>query len=253
MNGYVHPSRLAARTIERHALIRGLIDQGHSQARIAREHRLDPRTVRRFAEADDVGLLLGRMLGRSSLLDEFKPYLLSRIQEGCTQANQLHAEIQARGWRGSVQTVRRFVFPLRTGPLDPVMPPPRPREIIGWIMTDPDHLAADDTVNLKDARSRCPELKALAGHMSAFAKMMLQLTGQDFPAWCKRVLADDLPAMHTLVNGFRRDQAAITAGLTLPYNSGAVEGAVTRIKALKRHGYGRANFDLLRKRILLTR
>lgn len=60
-----------------------------------------PRTIRRFAEADDVGLLLGQTLGRSSLLNEFKPYLLSRIQEGHIQANQLHAEIQARGWHGS--------------------------------------------------------------------------------------------------------------------------------------------------------
>ncbi|MEU8238279.1 hypothetical protein AB0C07_08545 [Actinoplanes missouriensis] len=57
--------------------------------------------------------------------------------------------------------------------------------------------------------------------------------------------------MHTLVAGPRRDHAAVTAGLTLPYSSGAVEGQVNRIKALKQVMYGRANLDLLRQRILI--
>ncbi|MCD2158142.1 hypothetical protein LQL77_31105 [Rhodococcus cerastii] len=41
-------------------------------------------------------------------------------------------------------------------------------------------------------------------------------------------------------------------GLTPPYRSGAVEGHVNRIKMLKRQMYGRAGFDFLRKRILLS-
>jgi transposase len=43
---------------------------------------------------------------------------------------------------------------------------------------------------------------------------------------------------------------AVTAGLTLPHSSGPVEGNVNRIKMLKRQMYGRAGFDLLRKRVL---
>lgn len=66
------------------------------------------------------------------------------------------------------------------------------------------------------------------------------------------VEADDLPALQSLAIGMRRDLAAVINGLTLEHNSGAVEGAVTRAKALKRQCYGRANFDLLRSRVLLT-
>lgn len=50
----------------------------------------------------------------------------------------------------------------------------------------------------------------------------------------------------------RRDQDAVTNGLSLPYSSGQVEGTVTKIKYLKRQMFGRANFDL-RKRVLLAR
>jgi transposase len=41
-------------------------------------------------------------------------------------------------------------------------------------------------------------------------------------------------------------------GLTLPHNSGAVEGNVNRIKMIKRQMYGRASFGLLRKRVILA-
>ena len=45
LNAYGQSSKLAARTIERHALVGGLIEQSHSMARIALEQGLDPRTV----------------------------------------------------------------------------------------------------------------------------------------------------------------------------------------------------------------
>ncbi|MCD9166239.1 transposase [Streptomyces albireticuli] len=67
-----------------------------------------------------------------------------------------------------------------------------------------------------------------------------------------RVKNDDLPALHSFVNGLRRDQDAVTAGLSTPWSSGQVEGHVCRVKLLKREGFGRANLDLLRRRIILT-
>jgi len=44
----------------------------------------------------------------------------------------------------------------------------------------------------------------------------------------------------------------VTAGLSLSFSSGPVEGNVNRIKMLKRQMYGRASFDLLRERVLLA-
>lgn len=43
----------------------------------------------------------------------------------------------------------------------------------------------------------------------------------------------------------------MTAGLTLHWSSGSIEGAVNRIKKIKRLLHGRAGFHLLRKMILL--
>lgn len=42
----------------------------------------------------------------------------------------------------------------------------------------------------------------------------------------------------------------MSAGLTTDWSSGPVEGAVNRIKMLKRQMFGHAGFELLRKRVL---
>ena len=49
---------------------------------------------------------------------------------------------------------------------------------------------------------------------------------------------------------WRMTQEAVTAGLALPYHSGAMEGNVNKIKMIKRQMYGRASFALLRKRVI---
>ena len=98
---------------------------------------------------------------------------------------------------------------------------------------------------------RC--LDAMRRHVEAFAEMIRELSGGALDEWMGAVLADDLPQLHSFVTGLRRDQQAVAAGLTLPYSSGPVEGAVNRIKMIKRQMFGRAGFSLLRKRILLAR
>ncbi|WP_232807292.1 transposase [Geodermatophilus chilensis] len=76
--------------------------------------------------------------------------------------------------------------------------------------------------------------------------------GDRLGEWMNAVDADDLPQLHSFTAGLRRDLDAVTAGLTLDYNSGPVEGNVNRIKMIKRQMYGRANLDLLRKRVLVA-
>ena len=53
-----------------------------------------------------------------------------------------------------------------------------------------------------------------------------------------------------LSRSFRSDYEAIKAGLTLPWSTAQCEGQITRVKLIKRLGYGRAKPDLLRQRVL---
>jgi transposase len=50
--------------------------------------------------------------------------------------------------------------------------------------------------------------------------------------------------------GLQDDLIASKAGLTLAWSNGATEGQIHRLKLLKRQGYGRGGFALLRQRVL---
>jgi transposase len=245
---------LVTRTRERHAAIHQLLAAGHSQAATARTLGLNPETVRRFAREPDVAALLVTATTRESKLDPYKPWIRQRWNEGTTDASVLHAQLQERGWHGSVQAVARYVRPFRALPAAPPPAPPVPktRQITRWLLSRPAALTDAQRAQLAGIYARCPHLSTLAAHVTSFAEMMTGLHGYHLHQWLADVEADDQPQLHSFAAGIRRDLPAVTAGLTLPHSSGPVEGNVNRIKTIKRQMYGRAGFALLRKRVLLA-
>jgi len=166
----------------------------------------------------------------------------------------LFREIRQQGYTGSQGTVIAYLRPFRhLGPPPATPPPPKVRDITSWLLRHPDSLDAEEHLKRREALARCSHLDALAGHVSAFAELMTGRHGDRLDSWITAVDADDQPDLHSFVTGIRRGCQAVVNGLTLPYSSGAVEGNVNRIKMLKRQMYGRAKFDLLRKRVLLGR
>jgi transposase len=251
---HAEQSALLKRTRQRYAAVQALRAQGKGIKPIMRELGLAKQTVRRFSRAHSVEELLSKPReGRPSLLDPFKPYLQQRWNHGHTCATGLVEELRAPGYQGSAAIVRTYLRPFRqlgTAPL-PAPTPPKVREVSSWLLRHPDSLDADEQLTLKQVLASCPDLDATAGHIRAFAELMSGLHGERLHQWITRVEADQLPELHSFTAGLKRDLDAVVNGLTLPYSSGAVEGAVNRIKMLKRQMYGRASFDLLRKRVLL--
>jgi transposase len=248
-------STLAVRTLKRYDLVQSLKAQGKGIKPIMRETGLAKETVRRFYYARTVDELLAKVKdGRPSILDEHKPYLHQRWNEGCTNVIQLHAELKERGYRGSYGTIRDYVLPFRgAGAAPPAVPgPPKARDLARLILSDPDNLDDEEKAKLAQARERCPHLDALAGHVTEFAKILTGLHGDRLDDWIAAVEADDQPDLHSFVRGIKHDYDAVLNGLTMTWSSGVVEGNVNRLKMLKRQTYGRAAFPLLRKRVLLV-
>ena len=257
--------RLAERTRTRYAAVHELLARGLSRSAVSRELNLDIQTVRRFANATCVEELLGKAEHRPTKLDAYLDLVNQRWNEGVTSAEAITAELRALGFKSDAQTVRRYLKPFRLpgasrshpdphrrnpAPTAPAVP--KPRAISKALLTHPDHLTEDDAQIVKNATAGCVHIERLHQHVRSFAKIMAQRRGRELPAWLEAVEADDLPELRSLAAGMHRDLLAIINGLTLEHSSGAVEGNVTRVKRLKRDGYGRANFDLLRAQILIA-
>jgi transposase len=248
------PRRLVARTSERYETVQSLVAEGGSLRGIGRDLGLNYYTVRRYARASSLDELLAASTHRRTLLDGYKPYLHQRVTvDGCRNASQLFREVRDQGYRGSATPVYLYVRLLKNDTVAPPSPRPipRPRTITRWIMIHPDDLRPDDAVTLKEIRTACPELDAATRHVRSFATMMRDLRGDRLSTWIEDVRYSDVSHLVQYADGLVSDLDAVTAGLSVPWSSGQAEGQNTRIKRIKRDGYGRANFDLLRKRILL--
>jgi len=247
--------RLLQRARHRYEAVQALRSQGLSVMAITRELGLARGTVRRFARATSVeDVLAVARDGRPSILDPFKQHLHQRWQEGIHSAAQLCAEIRALGYPGCYTTVRAYLQSFRTlATVPPVLlGPPKVGQVTAWMLHHPDNRTADEQIRLKQVLPNCTHLAATARHVSTFGEMISSLHGDRLDNWISQVRADDLPHLHSFAAGLQRGRTAVLNGLTLHYSSGPVEGTVNRIKMIKRQMYGRAKFDLLRKRILIA-
>jgi transposase len=64
--------------------------------------------------------------------------------------------------------------------------------------------------------------------------------GRDRDAWITAVTDSGIEELARFARGLQDDLIAIQAGLTLEWSNGTAAGRMTRLKLLKRHGYGHA-------------
>jgi transposase len=243
--------RRAERKKAAHALVHDLLAQGHSRRAIARHLGWGLNTVLRYANAPRWQETFRENRPRPSRLDPYKPYLERRFAEGCTSVTHLHHELVADKAPVTYQMVRTHIAKLRGAPASALPRPLTVRQVTGWLTRHPTTLSEDDRAGLKGVLARCPGLDKSAGHVRDFGEILGNRLGATLPAWIDSVEASQLPGLTGFALHLLRDLDAVTAGLTLEWSSGSIEGAVNRIKKIKRQLYGRAGFELLRKMILL--
>jgi transposase len=249
--------RLAQRRHERYEHVQTLLGRGMSLTAIGRALHLTRKIVGKYAHATSADAVSTRRAtpGPSPLLTPFLPYLNRRWEEGCENGKLLLDELRTHGYSGSRRTLSRYVTARRRGapPLESRSAPPSPRGIASLVLRPPGNLDPAEVQQLQDVCERCPELATTRDLARKFAIVLRERQGRDaFHAWVAEINLCGVPRLLSFAAGLRRDEAAVIAGLTLPWSSGVVEGHNTRIKLIKRMMYGRGRFDLLRRRVLLA-
>lgn len=84
-----------------------------------------------------------------------------------------------------------------------------------------------------------------------FVRMLREHQGEALEPWLDEVATSGLPALGRFARKLRQDLEAVRSSLRMSWSQGQVEEQVNRLRLLKRQMYGRANFDLLRKRVLV--
>ena len=230
--------------------------RGMSQAEICRTTGMEKKTVRRFLQA---GVFPERAQPRRrpAQLDSFQPYLRQRWSEGCHNATQLWREIKNKGYPGGRGMVAQFITKLRVketkNSRDSASGRPTklisPKAVAMLLMKPQQELDPSDHAALPPLLRHCPELAELQQLGWDFKQAFQLNSAEAFSAWMEKASSSTFGAIHRFTTGLRRDEAAITAAVSLSWSNGQVEGQVHRLKLIKRQMYGRAGFQLLRRRL----
>jgi transposase len=245
--------------VDRYNEVVALHNQGMSQQEISRTLHMERKTIRRFLRA-------GQFPERAKPhrkppgVTAFQEYLNRRWAEGCHNATKLWHEIQAQGYAGGRSTMARFVFTLRTNgtkyfrktmaPRQPKVKPPSPRQAAMLLARRPEKLQPDEQQLLAKLNECCPEIPVLYELTQRFAAVFRDKQSDALLTWLDDARRTGLPEIGRFCDGLLRDAAAVTAAVTLPWSNGQVEGQIHRLKLVKRQMYGRAKFNLLRRRVL---
>jgi transposase len=243
-----------ARWEEKYQQVVELHRQKCSARKIAVETHLDRATVRRWLQAGCVPERAGRT--RRNRLEAWTDYLESRWQSGCRNAVVLTTELQAQGFKGSYDSVRRFVASWRTK-VDAVPEVPRKlkkpsaKVIAWWLLIPPTDRSVDQQRFVDVFSLACPPAEQAAVMAREFSALVRERNLTGFQDWMPRAIAlEDFAEIQRFAKGLEEDQAAVEAALRLPWSNGQTEGQVNRVKLIKRQMFGRGNFDLLRRRVL---
>jgi transposase len=263
--------------VSRYEDVRTLVEQGFSQRAIARKLKLARATVSKLAQAEEYPEMHHPKRGeKRSILDPYKCYVLNRWQQGCTNGLQLYDEIKARGYAGSDSLLRHFLADLRKKHVEagsaevltfdasqrtieiPDSLPPKPRITRRMSSTRASWLFVSQLEKLDEKQRKSVE-QIRQGHCDletayqlgqAFVMMLAERRDGDLDIWLTQAEQSGLPELKKMAKGIRLDYAAVKAAFSSMWSQGQVEAQVNCLKLQKRIVFGRANFDLLRLRVL---
>jgi transposase len=204
---------------------------------------------------------------RVSMLAPYETHLRERWTNGFHNGAGLWREIVAQGYTGSRSLVAHYVAELREKGLtsEEILPPTggglTPRQAKMLCIRRKEDLEEREQQARQRIRHIHLEVECAVDlveqfldmmRLEQFLDMMRQRTAVPLEAWFTRAANSSIPEFKQFVEKLQKDKQVVTNGFQLPWSQGQVEGQVNRLKLLKRSMYGRAHFDLLRQRVLLS-
>jgi transposase len=254
--------------VERYHQVHDLKAKKADIADIARALNMARRTVYHYLKMEQPPerMRVVQRKGRPKKVVPYQEYLLKRWNEGCRNARQLYRELtEEQGYTASYSNVERYLAPLRTKDhtfkqeepaKEPIKKPtttkrpPTAKQVSRWITLPKDRRLDWQNAYLERLFQADPAIAQAADLMVDFATMLRERDGERLDEWLAKVDLQEVAELKSFAQGLRKDYEAVKAGLTEIWSNGQVEGQVHRLKLLKRQAYGRADFEMLRKRVL---
>jgi transposase len=232
---------------------------GESARLISKEMGLSCGAVRRYLRQDHCPDWRPGQ-ARPNRLDRFRGWIDEQIQQGRCNAAALHRELKQRGYDGGDAAVRRYLTrrlavqgrkrKRSNAATCHQVPAPSARSLSYDLTRAPEKRTAEQQAQMQILAAVDEPFREALARAEELAAMLRKQSSLSLKDWLVKAEGSAICEVTNFAKGIRLDEAAVAAAISQPWSNGPVEGAVNRLKTIKRQMYGRAGFALLRARVL---
>jgi len=254
----------ADQRLERFNKVKELQAKGVPIKRISTDLKMSRNTVRSYFAQES---LAPKAHPKSTNIELFTSHIVSRLNTNGYKVKEIIEEIRELGFNGSQTQAYHNINVIKENhdinvpgfaqvqhSRIPYIKPLSSRKLakyIGYRLTEiSDHY---ERYYLQTLLDNITELRIVRKLVQVFKAMLSRGRG-NIKRWIDFILRSKrkLSGLKTFARGILRDIEAVENGINMSWSNGAVEGHVNRIKSIKRQMYGRASFELLRKKVILS-
>jgi transposase len=235
---------------QRIAEVKDLFSKGYNKSQISRITGLDRRTVKSYIEMQEPPMPQKRI--RDNIATPYMATIEKLVSEGL-KPKAIYQKIAQEGYKGSERFVR-YIITEHCGIRKPRIKAVQSKidkinlTMILWKKEDTftDNQRKQHEEHIKSN----PELEHLRNLVQKFRKAIDEKDPYLLLEWIDLVESEKNRCFYEVAINMKSDIQAIKNSLIYPYSNGPLEGNINRLKAIKRQMYGRAKFDLLKKKVL---
>lgn len=194
-----------------------------------------------------------------SNLTGYVDYIQSRLREEPeVEIIQLWNEVKERGYKGSKSVFYEHLKGYQKGKRYPTissssMPYWSARKVSLLLYRKRKQLSMEERELISNLKKKSKDIQTTSLYVNRFRKLLENKQGEGLQGWIDEVSGTNLKELKSFAKGLLSDITAVTNAVSFPWSNGQVEGQINKLKTIKRQMYGRAGFNLLRKRLVLQR
>jgi transposase len=209
-----------------------------------------------------------KMAPRPGMPEYFREELRRLWEGGCQNGKTLLVEIRKLGYIGSYSGLSTLLAPWReekraaekaavavtqraeqTNSAVSAMRHVSPQEAAA-ALSKPKPMLTERQSKIVEFLKRHTDFATMRQLVLSFRSILCGGKVSSMKRWIKEAEAAGIAAISKFVKQLKKDRAALENAVEQVWSNGPVEGHINRLKTLKRQMYGRAEFELLRARVL---
>ena len=242
----------------RFSKVKQMLKEGSGLKTIARSLQISRNAVRRYAKVD---VLPTKSIYHKYDYNKYLEIISIGFSEGKSFA-KIYARMKIAGFKGSHSAFySQFKdHPMRTTPsvyksINIKLRLLSPRKISRYLAFEDLSKIKDETDRelMEKLLSKSSTLEKIRQQVLTFKELLLGNNVTLLKEWMERTLSIGISQLQSFVRGLMGDIEAVRNAIETNWSNGQVEGQVNRLKSIKRQMYGRAGFELLRRKVILSK